>query len=52
MNIKAVILDEKAIQRATTRIANEIIERNKGIVIILLGLKLEVSFCRRLSKKK
>jgi pyrimidine operon attenuation protein/uracil phosphoribosyltransferase len=53
MNIKAVILDEKAIQRATTRIANEIIERNKGIKdIILVGIKTRgCPFAERLSHK-
>lgn len=53
MNIKAVILDEKAIQRATTRIANEIIERNKGIEdIILVGIKTRgCPFAERLANK-
>lgn len=37
---KAVILDEQAIGRALTRIAHEIIERNKGIEnCILVGIK-------------
>ncbi len=40
LKTKAIILDEKAIQRAITRIANEIIERNKGIEeIILVGIE-------------
>ncbi|MCK9443509.1 MAG: bifunctional pyr operon transcriptional regulator/uracil phosphoribosyltransferase PyrR [Tissierellaceae bacterium] len=40
MNVKAVILDEKAIQRSITRVANEIIERNKGIKdLVLVGIK-------------
>ncbi|MFA5577663.1 MAG: bifunctional pyr operon transcriptional regulator/uracil phosphoribosyltransferase PyrR [Tissierellaceae bacterium] len=40
MNVKAVILDEKAIQRSITRVANEIIERNKGIrELVLVGIK-------------
>lgn len=53
MDVKAVILDEKAIQRATTRIANEIIERNKGIKdIILVGIKTRgCPFAERLAKK-
>ena len=53
MNIKAVILDEKAIQRATTRIANEILERNKGIDnLILVGIKTRgCPFAERLAKK-
>lgn len=53
VNVKAVILDEKAIQRATTRIANEIIERNKGIKdIALVGIKTRgCPFAERLAKK-
>lgn len=53
MDIKAIILDEKAIQRATTRISNEILERNKGIKdIILIGIKTRgCPFAERLAKK-
>ena len=53
MRTKAIILDEKAIQRATTRIANEIIERNKGIKgIILVGIKTRgIPFAKRLAQK-
>lgn len=53
MKIKAIILDEKAITRATTRIANEIIERNKGIKdVVLVGIKTRgVPFAHRLSEK-
>lgn len=40
MTEKANILDEQSISRALTRIAHEIIERNKGIEnIILVGIK-------------
>ena len=40
MNLKAVLLDEKAINRTLIRIAHEIIERNKGIEdIVLIGIK-------------
>lgn len=40
MTEKANILDEQAIGRAVTRIAHEIIERNKGIdECILVGIK-------------
>lgn len=40
MTEKAVILDEQAITRAVTRIAHEIIEKNKGIdQCILVGIK-------------
>ncbi|QQY78731.1 pyrimidine operon attenuation protein/uracil phosphoribosyltransferase [Keratinibaculum paraultunense] len=53
MKTKAIILDEKSIQRATTRIANEIIERNKGVDdLILVGIKTRgVPFAYRLSDK-
>lgn len=53
MKTKAIILDEKAIVRATTRIANEIIERNKGIKdLVLVGVKTRgVPFAQRLAKK-
>ncbi|MCR2042561.1 bifunctional pyr operon transcriptional regulator/uracil phosphoribosyltransferase PyrR [Anaerosalibacter massiliensis] len=53
MITKAIILDEKAIQRATTRIANEILERNKGTKdLILVGIKTRgVPFAERLSRK-
>ncbi|TDQ42348.1 bifunctional pyr operon transcriptional regulator/uracil phosphoribosyltransferase PyrR [Aureibacillus halotolerans] len=37
---KAIVLDTQAIQRALTRIAHEIIERNKGIdSLVLVGIK-------------
>jgi pyrimidine operon attenuation protein / uracil phosphoribosyltransferase len=37
---KAIVLDEQAIRRALTRIAHEIIERNKGIDnCVLVGIK-------------
>ncbi|WP_409305353.1 bifunctional pyr operon transcriptional regulator/uracil phosphoribosyltransferase PyrR [Peribacillus sp. SCS-155] len=40
MNEKAVVLDEQAIRRALTRIAHEIIEKNKGIEdCVLIGIK-------------
>ncbi|AYC30769.1 bifunctional pyr operon transcriptional regulator/uracil phosphoribosyltransferase PyrR [Paenisporosarcina cavernae] len=50
---KAHILDEKAIGRAVTRIAHEIIERNKGIdECILVGIKTRGAFlAKRLAKK-
>ncbi|NLY77334.1 MAG: bifunctional pyr operon transcriptional regulator/uracil phosphoribosyltransferase PyrR [Tissierellia bacterium] len=53
MKTKAVILDEKAIQRATTRIAHEIIERNKGVKdVILAGIKTRgVPLAERLAEK-
>ena len=53
MRIKASIMDEKDINRAITRIANEIIERNKGIKdIVLVGIKTRgVPFANRLGEK-
>lgn len=53
MITKAIIMDEKAIGRATTRIANEIIERNKGVKnIVLVGIKTRgVPFAQRLEEK-
>ncbi|WP_050181513.1 bifunctional pyr operon transcriptional regulator/uracil phosphoribosyltransferase PyrR [Domibacillus robiginosus] len=37
---KAVVLDQQAIRRALTRIAHEIIERNKGVEnCVLIGIK-------------
>ncbi|MBU9672138.1 bifunctional pyr operon transcriptional regulator/uracil phosphoribosyltransferase PyrR [Planococcus sp. CP5-4] len=50
---KAVILDDKAIGRAITRIAHEIIERNKGIDgCILVGIKTRGAFiAKRLADK-
>ncbi|MFD1204082.1 MULTISPECIES: bifunctional pyr operon transcriptional regulator/uracil phosphoribosyltransferase PyrR [Sporosarcina] len=50
---KANILDEQAISRAITRIAHEIIERNKGIDdCILVGIKTRGAvIAKRLSQK-
>ncbi len=40
MKLKAVLLDEKAINRTLIRISHEIIERNKGVEdLVLLGIK-------------
>lgn len=53
MTEKANILDEQAIGRALTRIAHEIIERNKGIDdCILVGIKTRGAYLAdRISKK-
>ncbi|OLS01699.1 bifunctional pyr operon transcriptional regulator/uracil phosphoribosyltransferase PyrR [Tissierella creatinophila] len=53
MKTKASIMDEKAINRVITRIANEIIEKNKGIRdVVLVGVKTRgVPFAKRLGKK-
>lgn len=40
MKLKAVLLDEKAIDRTLIRVSHEIIERNKGVDdLVLLGIK-------------
>lgn len=53
MTEKANILDEQAISRAITRIAHEIIERNRGIDdCVLVGIKTRGAFlAERLAKK-
>ena len=53
MEEKASILDEQAINRALTRIAHEIIERNKGIEeCILVGIKTRGTFsAQRLAER-
>lgn len=53
MNEKAVILDEVSMQRATIRIAHEILERNKGTEdMILVGIKTRgFPLAERLSEK-
>lgn len=53
MNEKARILDEKAIQRAITRISHEIIEKNKGTEnIVLVGIKTRgVPLAKKIAKK-
>ena len=40
MKEKALLMDERAIQRALTRIAHEIIERNNGVEnVVLVGVR-------------
>lgn len=53
MEIKATIMDEKAIARAIIRISNEIIERNKGVKdLVLVGIKTRgVPFASRIADK-
>lgn len=53
MEFKAIILDEKAIDRTLTRLAHEIIEKNKGIDnLILVGIKSRgVPLAKRISEK-
>ena len=53
MSQKAVVLDEQAIRRALTRIAHQIIEKNKGIEdCVLVGIKTRgVYLAERLAEK-
>lgn len=53
MKQKAVVLDSQAIRRALTRIAHEIIERNKGIEnCVLVGIKTRgIYIANRLAEK-
>ncbi|MDQ0155943.1 pyrimidine operon attenuation protein/uracil phosphoribosyltransferase [Robertmurraya andreesenii] len=53
MTKKAVVLDEQAIRRALTRIAHEIIEKNKGIEgCVLVGIRTRGIFlARRLAER-
>lgn len=53
MTQKAVVLDEQAIRRALTRIAHEIIEKNKGIEnCVLVGIKTRgIHIANRLAKR-
>lgn len=50
---KAVVLDQQSIRRALTRIAHEIIERNKGIdSVILVGIKTRgIHLAKRLAER-
>lgn len=53
MNDKTVILDEPAMSRALTRIAHEIVERNKGgDNLLLIGIKTRgIPLAKRLQEK-
>ncbi len=53
MKLKTEIMDEKALDRAMTRISHEIIEKNKGIEdIVLLGIHTRgVPLAHRLADK-
>lgn len=53
LNEKAQILDQAGIQRAVTRIAHEIVERNKGTSdLVLIGLRSRgVDLARRIAKE-
>ena len=48
MNEKLVIMDEIAIRRALTRIAHEILEKNKGVEdLVLAGIRTRGIFLAR-----
>ncbi|MFB6466569.1 bifunctional pyr operon transcriptional regulator/uracil phosphoribosyltransferase PyrR [Cytobacillus sp. Hz8] len=53
MSQKAIVLDEQAIRRALTRVAHEIIEKNKGIEgCILIGIRTRgIYLAKRLADK-
>jgi len=53
MEFKAKLLDDKMIDRSLTRLAHEIIEKNKGIdQLVLIGIKSRgVPLAKRLSEK-
>ena len=53
MKIKTEIMDEKALDRALTRIAHEIIERNKGVEeLVVIGIKTRgITLAKRLCDK-
>lgn len=53
MDLKATVLDQQAIRRALTRIAHEIIERNKGIEdCVLVGIKTRgIHLAKRLAER-
>ncbi|MFO7151638.1 MAG: bifunctional pyr operon transcriptional regulator/uracil phosphoribosyltransferase PyrR [Bacillota bacterium] len=53
MEQKASIMDDKAIERALTRISHEIIERNKGVEdLVLVGIRTRgVPLAKRLAAK-
>ncbi|ASV66020.1 bifunctional pyr operon transcriptional regulator/uracil phosphoribosyltransferase PyrR [Cytobacillus sp. FSL W7-1323] len=53
MSQKAIVLDEQAIRRALTRIAHEMIEKNKGIEdCVLIGIKTRgIYIANRLAKR-
>jgi pyrimidine operon attenuation protein / uracil phosphoribosyltransferase len=53
MSQKAIVLDEQAIRRALTRIAHEIIEKNKGIEeCVIVGIKTRgIYIAKRLAER-
>ncbi len=53
MRTKAQLMDHKAMGRAVTRIAHEILEKNKGVEhVVLVGVKTRgVPFAKRIAEK-
>lgn len=53
MRTKAKLMDHKAMGRAVTRIAHEILEKNKGVEhVVLVGVKTRgVPFAKRIAEK-
>jgi pyrimidine operon attenuation protein/uracil phosphoribosyltransferase len=53
MSQKAIVLDDQAIRRALTRIAHEIIERNKGIEnCVIVGIRTRgIPLAKRLAER-
>lgn len=53
MKIKTEIMDEKALDRALTRIAHEILERNKGVEdLVIIGIKTRgITLAKRMCSK-
>jgi pyrimidine operon attenuation protein / uracil phosphoribosyltransferase len=48
MTVKAVLMDEKGIERTIVRLSHEIIERNKGIAnLVLVGVRTRGEFIAR-----
>ncbi|MBI9070508.1 MAG: bifunctional pyr operon transcriptional regulator/uracil phosphoribosyltransferase PyrR [Melioribacteraceae bacterium] len=53
MNIKAKLIDEQGLVRTITRLAHEIIERNKGTEdVVLVGMRTRGEFVARRIKEK
>lgn len=52
MELKALLLDEKAMERTLTRISHEIIEKNKGVEnLVLIGIKRRgIPIAKRISE--
>lgn len=48
MTVKSVIMDEKGIERSIVRLSHEIIERNRGVVnLVIIGVKTRGEYLAR-----